>query len=130
VGTNITLNTSVNNDRERFAHVDFRKQRVSVTTNIKTSRKALLSLTASHGDEIRYVAAPFLGSTTAINASVTLRPTTRLQANLNVNTTKFMDLRTDTQLRRQNLLRIDTYQFTDRLLFRNILETHLNKTVG
>ena len=60
-----------------------------------------------------------VGSTTAINASVTLRPTTRLQSLLSINTTKFMDLRTSTQVFDVKIFYAQTtYQFTDRLLIR------------
>jgi hypothetical protein len=129
---NISLSTNINDDRERFNDVDFRKQRLSVTAAINSSRKASTSITVSKGDEIRYVTNPFPGTTTAVNASVTLRPTSRLQADLSVNTTRFTDLRTNAEVFDVKIFYAQTtYQFTSRLLVRTIVEHNtLNKTVG
>ena len=129
---NITLTGSINSDRERFAGVDFSKQRMAIGARINTSSKALLSIDVGHGDEIRYVDSPFLGSTTGVNLGVTLRPSSRLQSDVSVITNRFRDLRSGEQVFDVKIYYVQTtYQFTDRLLLRNILEHNtLNGTLG
>ena len=129
---NITVNANFNVDRERFAGVDFTKHQMRISTNINTSRAVLVSFAVSHGDEVRFVADPFLGSTTGFNIGVTLRPSSRLQSELSLRTSSFTDLRTDTEVFDVKIYYAQTtYQFTDRLLLRNILEHNtLRGTVG
>jgi hypothetical protein len=112
--------------------VDFSKQRMAIGARINTSSKALLSIDVNHGDEIRYVASPFLGSTTGVNLGVTLRPSSRLQSDVSVITNRFRDLRSGEQVFDVKIYYVQTtYQFTDRLLVRNILEHNtLNGTLG
>lgn len=90
---------------------------------------------ASIGDQVRFAANPFLGRTSSFNATVTLRPFVRLpgfQSQVTVNTTRFTNPRTDTLDFDVKILRALTiYQFTPRLLLRNILEVNtLNGTIG
>ena len=67
---------------------------------------------------------PYLGSGTGWEASVTLRPISRLQSLITADTSRFTDLRSDTEVFDIQILRATTtYQFTDRLLVRNILES-------
>ena len=129
---NITVNANFNVDGERFAGVDFTKHRFSISSRVNANRNVLVSFDVTHGDEVRFVEDPFLGSTTGFDVGVTLRPSSRLQSDVSVRTTTFRDLRTDAEVFNVKIYYTQTtYQFTDRLLLRNILEHNtLNGTVG
>jgi len=129
---NITLNTNVNRIMERYRGIDFHKTRVSLSGTVFTNRKILVRADTNFGDEIRFIPNPYLGRTVAFNATVTLRPGTRFQSQITLNTTRFTDVRTDRLDFDVKIVRaLTTYQFTERLLVRNILETNtLNGTVG
>jgi hypothetical protein len=64
--------------------------------------------------------------------SSTLRPFSRLQSQLSFNTTRFTDVRTGAEVFDVKILDArTTYQFTERLLLRHILEHNtLNRTLG
>ena len=66
------------------------------------------------------------------SASITLRPVSRLQSQISLNTSRFVDTRTNTRVFDVKVLyALTTYQFTERLLLRNILEHNtLDRTVG
>ena len=129
---NISLNTSVDRNLERYRNVDFYKTRVNVSGTVLTSRKVLLRADANFGDEIRFILNPFLGRTRVFNATVTLRPTARFQSLVTLQTTRFTDVRVNRVDFDVKILRaLSTYQFTPRLLIRNIAEFNtLNKTYG
>jgi hypothetical protein len=129
---NISLNTSVVRHLERFRGVNFYKTRVNVSGTLLTNRKILVRADANFGDQIRFVANPFLGRSTVFNATVTLRPTARFQSLVTINTTHFTDVRTDkTDFDVKIVRALSAYQFTPRLLVRNIVEFNtLSKTYG
>ncbi len=121
---NIDVSGNVSRNLERFRDVDFRKTRVSLNGGVRTSRRISFSGSINYGDEIRYVDIPYLGSGTGWEASVTLRPISRLQSLITADTSRFTDLRSGTEVFDIQILRATTtYQFTDRLLVRNILES-------
>jgi hypothetical protein len=129
------INITANGDRilERYQNTDFWKTRFSLSGRINTSRRISLSADMNRGDEIRFIpASPYLGHTTAFNATLTLRPSSRFQSEILVNTTRFTDVRIDRVDFDVKIYRaLTTYQFTERLLIRNILEGNtLNRTLG
>ena len=99
---------------------------------MNTSRHVSFSVSLNRGDEIRFVADPFLGRTTGFRASSTLRPFPRLQTQISLTTSRFTDVRTGTKVFDVKILDArTTYQFTERLLVRHILEHNtLNRTLG
>jgi hypothetical protein len=129
---NISVTANVDQVMERFRDINFHKVRYSLSGTVNTNRKILLTAGVNAGDEIRFIVNPYLGDTTAYNATVTLRPSSRFQSEVALNTTHFTDVRTNTTDFDVKIIRaLTTYQFTERLLIRNILETNtLSKTVG
>lgn len=99
---------------------------------MNTSRRVGLSASYWTGDQIRFVDDPFLGADRQVNLVVNVRPFSRLQSEVSLNTSRFTDVRTDTQVFDVKILRTrTTYQFTDRLLLRNIVEYDtFEKTLG
>ena len=120
---NVRVRANVDRIMERFREVDFRKTRYSVSGRVNTSRKVAFDVGFNAGDEIRFSDDPFLGRTTGLNLGVTLRPSSRLQSEISLDTTEFRDVRTDSEVFDIKILHaVTTYQFTDRLLVRNILD--------
>jgi hypothetical protein len=129
---NITFDVGVNRDMERYRSVDFWKTRVAMETHIATSRRVTFSAGASRGDQIRFVENPYLGLGTAWELSATLKPVSRFQSDLTVTTSRFVDTRIGYEEFDVKIARVlATYQFTDRLLVRNITEHNtFDKTFG
>jgi hypothetical protein len=128
---NITLNVGYTRAMERFRDIPFDKNTWSISTNVNTSRKFLVSASVDSGDEIRFVSEPYLGNTREYSATITARPFSRLQSALRLTTSRFLDQRSGSDLTvfDVKILRsTTTYQFTPRLLIRNIWE--LNEGVG
>lgn len=120
---NIDVNASVNRDMERYGGVDFDKTRYSFGGNVRTSRRISFGGAFDKGDQVRFVATPFLGSGTEFDLNMTLRPFSRLQSELTLDTSRLVDLRNDGEIFDVKIWRaFTTYQFTGRLLFRNIME--------
>jgi len=129
---NISASAAVGRNLERFAGIPFTKTRTSFSVKVDASRLVAISADGSFGDEIRFVENPFVGRTSVLNAAVTLRPMSRLQSELRLNTTNFRDVRTGTTAFDVKILDVrTTYQLTPRLLVRNILAANtLNGTFG
>ena len=120
---NINANVGFSRDMEHFGGVDFWKARGYIYGQINTSRRASIGGSYSAGNQVRYVTDPFLGSGTNVNLFVTLRPFSRLQSEINVTTSSLEDPRTAEEVFDVKIVRLQTsYQFTDRLLVRNIME--------
>ena len=119
----VRVTANVDRVMERFREINFRKTRYSVSGSVNTSRKVAFDVGFNGGDEIRFSDNPFLGRSTGLNLSVTLRPTSRLQSEVSLDTTQFRDVRTDSEVFDIKIVHaVTTYQFTDRLLVRNILD--------
>ncbi len=129
---NISFYTNVNRDMERYRGMDFRKMRYNIGWNMNTSRKFGFGGSIWQGDQIRFVENPFLGADRQINMVVNVRPFSRLESELNVNTSSFNDVRTDARVFDVRIFRSrTTYQFTNRLLARNIIEYNtFDRTLG
>jgi hypothetical protein len=99
---------------------------------VNTSRRVGVGFSYWEGDQIRFIENPFLGADRQLNLLLSVRPFSRLQSEINLNTSRFTDVRTDTQVFDVKILRTrTTYQFTDRLLLRNIVEYDtFEKTLG
>ena len=120
---NIDVNAGYNRDMERFGGIDFWKNRLSLGGNVRTSRRLSFGGNLNTGDQIRFVDNPFLGSGTQYNLNMTLRPFSRLQSEITLNTSRLVDPRDDTEVFDVKIWRtLTTYQFTERLLLRNIME--------
>ncbi|MEX2583160.1 MAG: DUF5916 domain-containing protein [Gemmatimonadota bacterium] len=121
---NISLSGDLRRDMERFGGTEFEKTRFSVRANVNTSRSFSFGGNYVRGDEIRYIASPFLGtgSNWGVNASV--RPMPRLESRLNVSSSRLTDPRNDgADVFDVKIFRaFTTYQFTDRINLRNIAE--------
>ncbi|MSO82131.1 MAG: hypothetical protein EXQ53_02375 [Acidobacteria bacterium] len=129
---NINLYINVNRDMERYRSIDFWKTRYSVGGNVNTSRRVGVGFSYWEGEQIRFIEDPFLGADRQLNLLVSVRPFSRLQSEISLSTSQFTDVRTDTELFDVKILRArTTYQFTDRLLLRNIVELDtFEKTLG
>jgi hypothetical protein len=129
---NVQVYTNVNRDMERFAGFDFWKTRYNLGWNVNTSGLFSFGGSIWHGDQIRFIDNPFLGADQQINLVVSVRPFSRLESEINLNTSTFNDVRTDTEVFDVKIFRSrTTYQFTNRLLARNILEYNTyDRTLG
>src|SRR5688500_10500961 len=77
---NITVEASLSRDMERYRSIDFWKTRYAFAGIVATSRRLTFTGSITGGDQIRFVADPFLGSTTAWDVAVALRPVSRFQS--------------------------------------------------
>jgi hypothetical protein len=113
----------VNRGLERFLDVDFDQTRFFAGFGVNTSRKIGFGGFVNGGDQIRYVEDPFLGRGANYNLFFTLRPVARLQSQINVASSRFLDSRDNTEIFNVKIYRaLTTFQFSERLLARNILE--------
>ena len=122
---NIRVNASVSRDMERFGGIDFFKNEYSFGGGVNTSRALQVSMNFSQGDQIFFDATdPFLGRGTRARFNVTLRPVSRLRSQISVNTSRLTDPRNgDAEIFDVKIVRaFSAYQFSDRLLLRNITE--------
>ena len=129
---NIRFNGSIRREMERFGGVDFFKNRYSLGGNVNTSRLMSFGGSFNWGEQVRFSGTPFLGDSIRGNMFMSLRPFSRLQASLNMNTSRLIDPRDQTEVFDVKIFRTQTtYQFTDRLLLRNIMEYNtFNRTIG
>ena len=130
----INFSANVNRDMERFGGIDFYKTRYRFGGPVNTSRRIGFGAFFNTGDQIFFDPTnPFLGRETGVNGFIALRLISRLQSQININTSRFTDPRNDGQeVFDVKIFRaLTTYQFTDRVLFRNITEYNsLDKTLG
>lgn len=128
---NITLSASAGRNLERFRGANFEKTRWSARSVINASRSVALTVDWNRGDEVRFVDAPFLGRTTVYSATAVFRPTARLQSEVRLNSTRFIDVRTNVPAFDVKIYYAkSSYQLTPRLLVRNILEVNtLSRTL-
>ena len=120
---NIRFNGDVRREMERFGGIDFFKTRYSLGGNVSTSRVVSFGGSFNWGDQIRFSDTPFVGPGSRGNMFMSLRPFSRLSTSLNVNTSRLIDPFDQTEIFDVKIFRASTtYQFTDRLLLRNIME--------
>ena len=122
---NMFVATNVRRELERFGGIDFHKTRARLFGRVDTSRRVGVSLEYRRGEQIRFVEdAPYLGREQGITLSLNLRPVPRLRSAINVTTNRFTDPRRggDAVFHVRIYRALTTYQFSNRLLFRNISE--------
>ena len=120
---NVFFRADGRREMERFQGIDFHKTRFSMRNGISSSRRFSLFYGVDWGQQIRFVENPFLGRMFDYNVSLTVLPTSRLNTRFSLDTARFRDMNTDALVFDVKILRaFTTYQFTDRLLARNILE--------
>ena len=120
---NISAYGQINRDIERYRDIAFDKSRWNAGASVNTSRRVSVAVAFQRGDQIRFIDNPFLGTDRQFNLLVSARPFSRLQSEITMNARQFVDLRTNSELFDVRLYRArTTYQFTNRLLLRNIIE--------
>ncbi len=129
---NLSFNGDIRKEMERFRGINFDKVRYSLGGNVNTSRIVSVGGGYNWGDQVRFSGTPFLGNGSSLRMFISLRPYSRLQSSINVNTSRLIDPVGQTNVFDVKIYRAQTtYQFTDRLLFRNILEHNtFSKTLG
>ena len=130
---NISFNTDVREEMERYRGIRFHKRTVSVGGQVNTSRKLAVGGYYRQGDEVKYQENPYLGKGGSGSFFAAVRPVSRFQSELNLSVSDFIDLRNgaDTIFDVKILRNLSTYQFTDRFLLRNIAEYNtFDRTFG
>ena len=143
---NIRVNADLDRDMERYEGINFEKRRFGMGGNINTSRVISFGGGYNWGDEIYFDDAnPFLGRESSLRLFINFRPLSRFSSNINITTSRFTDPgsffvpglndgavdATGTVFSVNIFRALSTYQFTDRLLFRNITEFDtFDQTVG
>ena len=143
---NIRYSFDLDQDMERYGGFDFEKRRYRMFGNVNTSRVLSFGTGFDWGDEVYFDRAnPFLGRESGFRTFINFRPVSRFATNVNIRTSRFTDPRRlfvsglndgerdeDGEIFNVNILRsLNTYQFTDRLLLRNITEFNTyDRTVG
>jgi hypothetical protein len=122
---NMNINFGLTGGMERYGGIDFDRRRVSVGGGVNTSRRFSFGGFMNVGKQIRYIADPYLGDGLNGALFITLRPVSRLQSQIEINTSRFVDPRVDHEVFNVKIFRaLTTYQFTERLLARNITEVN------
>ena len=112
-----------NRDMERYGGIEFFKTNAFLGGGFAASRRLSAGGFFNWGDQVRYGDDPFLGSGATATLFASVRPMSRLNADLNFITSRLRDPLTGDQLFDVRIYRaLTTYQFTNRLLLRNILE--------
>jgi hypothetical protein len=122
---NVSVTATYNRQMERFRDVDYRKHSWSASGTVNSSRVISFSANYGDGDEIRFTSDPFLGRSRDYGATVTYRPTARLQSVFKLSASRFVDRRVEresTVFDVKIIRSTTTYQFTPRLLLRSISE--------
>ena len=122
---NVRFDANVSREMERFGGIDFSKTRYRYMGVISASRAYSFGVGADGGDQIFFDPDnPYLGQDKGWNIFFNVRAFPRWQSRVFVNTNRFVDVRNaETLVFDVNIFRSQTtYQFTDRLLFRNISE--------
>lgn len=120
----ISLNLNARREMERFLGTEFEKTGFSVSGNVNSSRVFGFGGNFSMGEEVRYVAQPFLGNGRNWGVNATVRPIPSIESRLNVSSSSLTDPRNnDEEVFNVTVFRgQSTFQVTDRLSVRNITE--------
>ena len=100
--------------------------------NVNTSRVFSFGGSYNWGDQVRFSDVPFLGSGASGRMFMSIRPHSRLQSQINITTSRLVDPFDQSEVFDVKIVRATTtYQFTDRLLLRNILDHNtFSRTLG
>ena len=134
---NIRVNADFVDEMERYRGINFEKQKLSIGTQINTSRRLSFGANYEIGGVVNYNrgsdALPYLGHGSNGNFYATIPPFSRFQSQINLGTSDLIDPSNgDILVFDVKILRaLSTYQFTDRFAFRNIAEYNSHdKTLG
>lgn len=122
---NIRTHIKADQTLERFGGINFHKTTYHVSASTSTNRLFTLRGSFTAGDEIYFDPEnPYLGRTKQTRLSTVLRPTPRLTSQVDLNTSRFTDIRVGSkEVFDVKVLRaFSTFTFTDRMLVRNITE--------
>ncbi|HIC58104.1 MAG TPA: hypothetical protein EYO94_11935 [Acidobacteria bacterium] len=122
---NIRASVKADQTLERFGGINFHKTSYNVSASTSTNRLFTLRGNFTAGDEIYFDPEnPYLGRTVQTRLSTVLRPTPRLTSQVDLNTSRFTDIRVGSkEVFDVKILRaLSTFAFTDRMLVRNITE--------
>lgn len=134
---NIGANIDVTRELERFADVDYFKTRLNMFMRVNTSQLLSIGGGGNWGDQVYFDwNNPFLGRDNNVFMFINFRPVSRFQSQININTSRFTDpmglfvpgvnegsVDGNSEVFNVKILRAQsTYQFSERLLFRNIAE--------
>ena len=122
---NVRFDATVNREIECFGGINFFKTRFRYMGINSASRRVSFGIGSSGGDQIYYdEERPYLGRDFGWNGFLNVRFMSRLSTRIFVDTNRFVDVTAGDELVFDvNIFRTQTtYQFTDRLLFRNISE--------
>ena len=118
---NIDVTVSVNRDMERFQDINFHTTRASIRGGLNMSRRVALRGEVSTGERVRFVENPFVGEGTNVDLTLDLRPASRVRSEVTLTTSRLVDPRSGAEEFDVRIARAQTtYQFTNRLLVRNI----------
>ena len=130
---NISVNGEVSRDMERYEGINFLKTRYRLFGRMN-DRRFGIGGGINWGDEIFFDPTnPYLGYETGVFSFISLRPISRLSSEININTVRFNDPgRENLEVFDVKIFRaLTTYQFTERFLFRNIMEFNtFDRTLG
>ena len=143
---NLRYNFDIRQDMERYEGINFDKRRYGMFGNVNTFQVLTFGGGFDWGDEVYFDDSnPFLGRDTALRMFINFRPVSRFASNINITTSRFTDPhgffvpgvnegeRDENGLVfNVNIFRaLNTYQFTDRFLLRNITEFNTyDQTLG
>ena len=119
---NMAITGMVNRDLERYGAIDFRKNGFGFF-GVMSAR--ILSIYGGYnwGDGILYTDSPYIGRSTAGNVNFRFQPTSRLRTEFTMVSSDFVDPVAEAAVFNVRIFRTrTTYQFTDRLLARYIIE--------
>jgi hypothetical protein len=120
---NVSVRADIDRTMERFEGIDFFMTTGSVQGEVDYSRNFSVEAEGQWGDGLYYSDAPFVGRSFEGSVELGLRPTPRLETSLTLDVSRLTDPRTGIEVVDQRIYRArTTYQFSDRLLLRNILE--------
>jgi hypothetical protein len=117
---NISLSGNYDREMERFGGIDFDKNRFSARAS-KNSRSYSFDVNFNIGDQIRFSADPRLGDQFGWGVNAQVRPTTNISTQLSLNTTR-LTIDGVEEFDVKIVRGTTTYQVTEKLGFRNILE--------
>ena len=128
---NISFFANANRDLERFSGIEFRKTGYGLFGVISART---LSIVGGYnwGDGVLFSDNPFLGRSSTGNFLISARPTSRLRTELTGIFSRFLEPIGDSEVFAVKIFRTrTTFQFTDRLLMRHIMEHNTQAvTVG
>jgi TolB-like protein len=119
----ISVGLGTERNMERFGGIDFWKSIHATSFTLNSSRRISLEGNFEWGDGIFFSNTPFLGQSSGGRILSSIRPFSRLQADVSVDFSQLRDPRIDTEVFDVKIFRaFTTYQFTERFLLRNIME--------